>query len=100
MIADGTKVHWHGPATRQGRVTYTGTVLGFVPAMASLLMWEARFVQRRQRAIFWAGTTIGKVSAVVGRNERRGLIVRQGMHVAMTDAGRSAVETTTNMRVQ
>ncbi len=54
MIADGTKVHWHGPATRQGRVTYTGTVLGFVPAMASLLMWEARFVQRRQRAIFWA----------------------------------------------
>ncbi len=47
-----------------------------------------------------AGTTIGKVSAVVGRNERRGLIVRQGMHVAMTDAGRSAVETTTNMRVQ
>lgn len=44
------------------------------------------------------GTTIGKVSAVVGRNERRGFIVRQGLHVALTDAGHSAVETATNTR--
>jgi hypothetical protein len=54
MIADGTKVHWHGPATRQGRITYTGTVLGFVPAMHSLVMWEARYAQRSQRQVFWA----------------------------------------------
>lgn len=32
QIAEGTKVRWYGPATRQGRVTYTGAVLGFVPA--------------------------------------------------------------------
>lgn len=64
MIADGTKVRWYGPATRQGRATYTGNVLGFVPAMASLVMWEARYAQRNQRQLFWANARAADESRI------------------------------------
>lgn len=37
------------------------------------------------------GVNVGKISRVIIRNERRGFLTRNGLHVALTDAGQDAL---------